>query len=407
MRAKKIKKIKEYAPVESYKHQDQRLAIPTQELSEFISVEQKRPTKTTYKYDPSLDPQLIWAGKEEKTELNVDSVLIYIQEKISPEAIIAKLRDEGGDTGIQYQLFGDVPDQSLNKIVDFYKHNDNWRNRLILGDSLRVMNSLLEKEGMRGKVQMIYIDPPYGIKFGSNWQNRSDKKEVKDGRDDELIRQPEQIKAYRDTWELGIHSYLSYLRDRFILTYDLLSESGSCFVQIGDENIHLVRSILDETFHSENFIGLITFRKKNMQFGAKYIEGMTDYLLWYAKDKTKTKYHPLFQSKDVQGASRWNWIELPDGTNRTMSNEEWNNHKLLPKGSRIYTHASLRPSGFSENMVYDVEYKGKKYKPPKGSCWITTREGMLNLIELNRIAVENDNLRYKLFLDDYPVERLH
>ncbi|KKS96376.1 MAG: adenine specific DNA methylase Mod [Candidatus Gottesmanbacteria bacterium GW2011_GWA2_43_14] len=401
MRTKKLKKIKEYAPVESYKHQDQRLSIPTQELSEFVPAEQKRPKKTTYKYDPSLDPQLIWAGKEEKTELNVDSVPIYIQEKISPEAIIAKLREEGGDTGIQYQLFGDVPDQSFNKIVDFYKHNDNWRNRLILGDSLQVMNSLLEKEGMREKVQMVYIDPPYGIRFGSNWQNRMDKREVKDGKDDDLIRQPEQIKAYRDTWELGIHSYLTYLKDRILLASELLSESGSCFVQISDENVHLVRSVLDEVFGSNNFISLITF-KRSSGFETKYISNLYDYVIWYAKDSSKMKYRQLYLEKNTGLDTYYDKVQLENNEIKNISDIKGQ----IPSDAKYLLYQPLVSSGQSENLSYEIDFNKKKYFCGNNRHWKTTKEGMNNLMAHKRIYSSENTLKYIRYHEDYPVTPL-
>lgn len=402
----RAKKIKEYAPVESYKHQDHRLAIPTQELSAFVPVEQKRPKKTTYKYDPSLDPQLIWAGKEEKTELNVDSVPIYIQEKISPEAIIAKLRDEGGDTGIQYQLFGDVPDQSFNKIVDFYKHNDNWRNRLILGDSLQVMNSLLEKEGMRGKVQMVYIDPPYGIKFGSNWQNRSDKKEVKDGRDDELIRQPEQIKAYRDTWELGIHSYLKYLKDRLIIARELLTENGSCFIQISDENLHFIRNILDEVFGSQNFMSIISFKTKKMSLGRKFLANVNDFIVFYAKNIEKVKYRQLFIPKTIDENSPYSFVELPDKSRRRLTKDEKQDLSSLPSGSKIFRTLDLHSTGRTESCVFDFEFMNKTFSPKRGRSWKTNREGINTLIKADRLILNGSSVEYILYFDDFPVTEL-
>src|SRR3990167_10194003 len=287
---KKIAQPTTAAPVESYKHDSKRVRIPTQEESAKLSARDKQPVKTRYAYDPSLDPQLQWAGKKEQgAELSVSTVPIYMQENIAPEAIIARLK-AGVSDNVQQMLFGETAETQFSKAVDFYKHEDNWQNRMILGDSLLVMNSLLEKEGMRGKVQTIYIDPPYGIKFGSNWQGSTRKRDVKDNKLDDMIRQPEQIKAFRDTWELGIHSYLSYLRDRLLVARELLTESGSCFVQINDENVHLIRNLMDEVFGAQNFVSQITFRKKLMPLGAKTLEMMmSDFLLWYAKDTDTIK----------------------------------------------------------------------------------------------------------------------
>src|SRR3989339_1869767 len=279
MKRKKIIQPTTAAPVKSYKHDGKRVRIPTQEESVKLSARDKQPVKTKYDYDPSLDPQLIWAGKKEQgVELTVPTVPIYVQEKIASEALIARLK-LGAEENSQAMLFGETAEMQFGKAVDFYKHEDNWQNRMILGDSLLVMNSLLEKEGMRGKAQTIYIDPPYGIKFGSNWQVSTRKRDVKDNKLEDFVRQPEQIKAFRDTWELGIHSYLAYLRDRLITARELLTESGSCFVQISDENLHLVRNLMDEVFDSANFVSIITV-KKTTGLGTDYLKGVADYLVW-------------------------------------------------------------------------------------------------------------------------------
>src|SRR3989344_1318924 len=283
MLRKKIQQPTTAAPVKSYKHKEKRAHIPTQEESIKLSPREKQPIKKKYDYDPSLDPQLVWAGKKEAgAEFAVSTVPIYVQENIAPEGIIARLK-AGVSESAQMMLFGETAEMQASKTVEFYKHEDNWRNRMILGDSLLVMNGLLEKERMRGKIQTIYIDPPYGIKFGSNWQVSTRKKEVKDNKIDDLVRQHEQIKAFRDTWELGIHSYLSYLRDRLITAREMLTESGSCFVQINDENVHLIRSIMDEVFGSRNFVKLIPFQKTSGQ-ETRTLPSTVDFLVWYAKD---------------------------------------------------------------------------------------------------------------------------
>lgn len=252
-------------PIESLKHRDKRANIPTEELRDFVADEEKSPKVILYPRDPSLDPQLVWKGKDEqdREDLTVPTVPVYIQEKIHPQAIIENVRAQArkDKPDEQTNFFSDFNGIVFEDLVDFYRHEQNWSNRMILGDSLLVMTSLAEKEGLKGKVQMIYVDPPYGIKFGSNWQVSTRKRDVKDGRAEDATRQPEQIKAFRDTWELGIHSYLAYLRDRLVVARELLTETGSIFVQINSENSHLIRNLLDEVFGSENFVADIYFRR--------------------------------------------------------------------------------------------------------------------------------------------------
>src|SRR5687767_4588786 len=285
--------------VESIRHKDKRKNIPTEELRDFVAHDEHSPKTMLYPRDPSLDPQLVWKGKDEQDaqDLAVPVVPIYIQEKIHPQAIIDDVRRVGAAVNAgahagptQLNLFSDFnggPVEFEQK-VEFYQHEQNWSNRLILGDSLLVMTSLAEKESLKGKVQTIYLDPPYGIKFGSNWQVSTRKRDVKDGKAEDATRQPEQVKAFRDTWQLGIHSYLAYLRDRLVVARDLLTETGSIFVQIGDENVHLVRSVLDEVLGSDCFVSLITFKKTN-PLGASGLGAVTDYVLWYSREPGKQK----------------------------------------------------------------------------------------------------------------------
>jgi len=408
---RKSKSMGVYVPVETIVHKkDKRTNIPTRELADFVVREEEVPYIKRYPRDPSLDPQLVWKGKDEQDsqEFSVPTVPIYIQEKISPQALIENLRQEWKREKPEPQanLFADFNGIEFEQLVEFYRHEQNWSNRLILGDSLLVINSLAEKEGLKGKVQMIYVDPPYGIKFGSNWQVSTRKRDVKDGKAEDAIRQPEQIKAFRDTWKLGIHSYLSYLRDRLVIARELLTETGSVFVQIGDENVHLVRCLLDEVFGSENAIGLIPFRKKTMPLGAKYLDTMNDFLLWYGKDKERLKYKQLFLDYDPEGKSRWTWYETPDGERKTMTTEEAYNHDLLPKGARVFRLVSLRAPGYSEENDFSIIYKGKNYFPPKGGSWITGREEMQRLISTNRLQPEGGNISYTLFADDFPLSKL-
>jgi adenine-specific DNA-methyltransferase len=360
--------------------------------------DRKRQT-TRYAYDPHLDPQLQWAGKAEHTSFEVDVVSLHIHERISTRAILEAVKRPEP----QPALFGETP-LSADQQIEFYKHEVGWANRLILGDSLLVMNSLLVKEGMAGKVQMIYVDPPYGIKYASNFQPRIDRHDVKN-EDEDLTHEPEQIKAYRDTWTLGIHSYLTYLRDRLLLCRQLLSESGSIFVQINDENLHLVRCLMDEVFGRENFVAVVAFRKKQMPLGAQYLDSICDYLLWYSKDKTRLKYRQIFVEKSPEGDPAWGWGILPDGTVRRLTQQEVRNHGLLPEGVRLFQSKSLRPAGFNPSCVFTVDFQGRRFNPP--DSWVTSEQGMRRLMEADRIiASERGSIRYILQFDDYPVTAL-
>jgi adenine-specific DNA-methyltransferase len=361
--------------------------------------------KKSYEYDPHLDPQLQWAGKAEHTSFAIDTVSLHVHERIDPKTIIESVRKE--DEGPKQLSLFETAKRPLREEIEFYKHRDGWTNRLVAGDSLLVMNSLLEKEGMGGKVQMIYFDPPYGIKYGSNFQPFINKRDVKDGNDQDLTAEPEMIKAFRDTWELGIHSYLTYLRDRLLLAKELLHESGSIFVQISDENLHHIKELLAEVCGNENYVATIPFRKKTMPLGAKFLEGMHDYLIWFAKDKAQAKYRQLYQSQNVQGDFHWGWIELPNGSRRKMTKEEINNHTLLPPRAKIFRLVPLWPASFSSQTVYPITFRGKEYIPPKGLCWLSGPEGMNRLINANRIEPEGEgNLRYVYFLKDYNLKKL-
>ena len=395
------------APVESYKHDSKRKRIPTQEESVKLTAREKQPTKTKYEYDPSLDPQLIWSGKKEQgEEFGVATVPIYVQEKVAPEAIIARLKMGAEDTR-QRILFGDTAEEQFGKAVEFYKHEENWQNRMILGDSLIVMNSLLEKEGMRGKVQTIYLDPPYGIKFGSNWQVSTRKRDVKDNKLEDFIRQPEQIKAFRDTWELGIHSYLSYLRDRLLTARELLNESGSCFVQINDENIHLVRNIMDETFGSDNFIALIAFQTSSGRLSDK-IDNVFDFLLWYAKSIDSVKFRKIYKARTKsQIDTAYNYVELDDGTNRIMSRNELEGISSIPKGTQRFRPSQMYSQTGGPSSRFIVDWDGKKYGCPDTGGWRTSLEGVKRLIEKNRVIPRGKYLAFKMFADDFPYVQMN
>jgi adenine-specific DNA-methyltransferase len=353
-----------------------------------------------YAYNPHLDPQLTWAGKAEHTSFEVDIISLHIHERISTRAILEAVRRP---QPLQLDLFGETP-LPADQQVEFYQHEVDWANRLILGDSLLVVNSLLVKEGMAGKVQMIYMDPPYGIKYASNFQPRIDRRDVKD-KDEDLTHEPEQIKAYRDTWRLGIHSYLTYLRDRLLLARELLTESGSIFVQINDENLHLVRCLMDEVFGRENCVAVITFNK-SVPLGATYLPGVCDYLVWYGRDKAKTKFRRLFVEKPVGGEGAYNYLELPDGTRRPMTKDEKEQPSLIQACSKPFFSLTMLSAGRTETCVFNTTFEGKQYYPGGGRSWKTNAEGMGRLVSANRLYATENTLRYVLYHDDYPVAEL-
>jgi hypothetical protein len=278
---------------------------------------------------------LNWSGKAERLSFDVPTLPLFIHERLSTQAIIETLkshRKDAAQTSI-FDLFGDPQRPLADAITKAYEHPDKWVNRLILGDSLVVMNSLLQYEGMGGQVQMIYIDPPYGVKFGSNFQPFVRKKDVSANDDEDMTREPEMVKAYRDTWELGLHSYLTYLRDRLTISRELLHTSGSVFVQISDENLHNVTQLMDEIFGRENFVSIIPFRKKTMPLGAQHLESICDYLIWYARDKEQMKFNKVYVPMTVQGDNHWNYVEMSNGSRRRMTSDEIANHQLLPNGA--------------------------------------------------------------------------
>jgi adenine-specific DNA-methyltransferase len=390
-------------PISATTHNDKRANIPTEELRDFFADDEKNPTMLRYPRDPSLDPQLVWKGKDEQDgeDLVVPAVPIYIQEKIHPQVIVEDVRAQSKkDEPQQVDMFSDFNGIEFEDLIEFYQHQQNWTNRLILGDSLQVMTSLAEKEGLKGQVQMVFLDPPYGIKFRSNWQVSTRKRNV-EGKPEDVTRQPEQIKAFRDTWELGIHSYLSYLRDRLMLTRELLTESGSVFIQIGDENVHLVRNLLDEIFGDENFISQITFRKKLMPLGAKTLENMSDYLVWYAKNKDTVKYHQLYYPTVPNPKARWTGVQLEDRSRRVISASERKNLNNLPKGATVFTTVPQIAPSYSEASVYDFKFEGNVYQPSLGSSWVTTKEKMLRLSKADRLIVESEHPRYLLLHSDF------
>lgn len=398
-------------PVEHIKHSDRRANIPTEELRDFVADEERQPKTILYPRDPSLDPQLVWKGKDKQDQHppEVPAVPIYIQEKISPQAIIENVRQQAKkNQPAQLNLFADFNGLPFEDLIDFYQHEQNWSNRMILGDSLLVMTSLAEKEGLKGRVQMIYMDPPYGIKFGSNWQVSTRKRDVKDGKNEDATRQPEQIKAFRDTWQLGIHSYLAYLRDRLVVARELLTESGSVFVQIGDENVHLVRCLLDEVFGSENFVSIIAVKRASVMFSKKYLNSATFFILWYAKDIGQIKYKDIFVDRTlevfVENTGSHLWVEDSTGNCRKVSAEERNNIQRFLETqpqSILFATLGLNAQGIEKQLAF--VFDGKKYYPPQGTQWKSSYVGLQTLARCNRIVVESNTIRYKQYFEDYPV----
>lgn len=402
-------------PVDAIRHGDKRTNIPTADAHEFVDPSIEEIRQVRYARDESLDPQLIWRGKYPAADalegydgdLITDAPPIYIQEKIDPRVLIENLRRTAArpDDEPELSLFDSFDGLDELDQVDFYKHDANWSNRMILGDSLQVMASLAERERLRGKVQMVYIDPPYGIKFGSNWQVSARNRTVRDGRLEDAAREAEQIKAFRDTWELGIHSYLAYLRERLLVARELLTESGSCFVQIGDENVHLVRSLMDEVFGRENFVSQIVFKTTtgagSFAGGTNVLASVADHIVWFAKDMEQVKYRQLFGAKDAggAGASGYTRIELPDGQRRSVTA---NDLVEPPVGARIFTPDNLvsQTTRVGQTTVFPVTVDGQTFMPRNGG-WKTNREGMDRLAAARRLIAAGNTLRYVRYLDDF------
>lgn len=414
-------------PVDAILHQsDSRTIIPTSELAgeEAMNVADK-PKESSYdtfrhEFVRGRDPELYWLNKyrndddETKSpDLRVDIRSLYVHEDIAPEMLIKRLyqvRQEQRNPG-QPMLFSpedmrtEVENQ-LERVADYYTHSMGWKNRLIQGDSLLVMNSLLNREGMAGKVQCIYIDPPYGIKYGSNWQMKLNSRDVKDN-DENVSGEPEMIKAFRDTWELGIHSYLSYLRDRLVLAKELLTQSGSVFVQISDDNVHLVRNLLDEVFGSENFVSQIVYQKTS---GAtsNTLGCVCDFILWYARDIEQIKVRKLFKEKSFEeDGAQFSRIELETGERIAISDWEKNNNKIFdfknrPKGSRVFRQSDLTSQTGSESIRFEVEFEGKVYRISNSRGWRTSETGMERLRQLKRLASTQNSLRFVNYWEDFP-----
>ncbi len=399
--------------VTTLKHaEDKRKNIPTAEFQSVLKVEEQKLVRLRYPRNTDLDPQLVWRGKDEQdwSDLVVHAPPLYIQEKVHPKVLIDDLlratRERDHEAGlVTPDLFADF--NGIPKDVDkteFYQHDQNWSNRMILGDSLQVMASLAEREGLRGRVQCIYVDPPYGIKFNSNFQWSTTSRDVKDGKADHITREPEQVKAFRDTWRDGIHSYLTYLRDRLTVARDLLTDSGSLFVQIGDENVHRVRAVMDEVFGDTNFVSLICYSTTGGFSSASTLSRTGDYILWYARDISRVKYRQLHVSKGLLEAVQndYDQIELNSLERRAMLQEEKRNPNDLPVGSRIFTDDNPTSQGTGVATA-DFAYHGRLFHPGDANHWkAPIPNGMSRLAAANRFQVTpKGKLRYVRFLSDF------
>ena len=387
----------------------------------------------TYAHDPHLDPHLAWSGKAEHTSFEVPTVSLHVHERIDPRTIIEAVRvRKRRDTEAQRSLFSTLEENPpLRQAIEFYRHRHNWTNRLIAGDSLLVMNSLIEKEGLAGQLQMVYMDPPYGIDYGSNFQPFVNRRDVTDGKDADLTSEPEQIRAFRDTWELGIHSYLSYLRDRLLLCRELLADTGSIFMQINDENLSLVHLVMSEVFGADNFVVHIPFKKKGNQKGG-LLDPVNDFLIWFAKDKSRVReaYNQLFEPMPLDSdlVKTFRYVELPGGDVTTLAKLEKTENRpdryyrdqpdrVLSEhpGARIFTSGDLTAGGFRKNQSILFAHEGETFDPgiSRGNCWKHTvvaedgsPSGMDRLAAANRLYVGRGQLRFKRYLDDFGYQAL-
>ena len=390
--------------VETLRHEGEtRTNIPTAEYQSLVKEEQESPLRVAYqRRNRDLDPQLVWRGKDEQdlADLVVNVPPLYIQEKVHPKALIADLlrQSKQNREAEEHQIdmfadFNGLPEGADR--TEFYQHDGYWQNRMILGDSLQVMASLSEREGLQGKVQCIYIDPPYGIRFNSNFQWSTTSRDVRDGNREHITREPEQVKAFRDTWRDGIHSYLTYLRDRLTVARDLLADSGSIFVQIGDENVHRVRSLLDEVFGENNFIAQISFAKTS-GYATNFLTGVCDYLLWYGKDRQVTKFRQPLNKKEAgeSGATKYNRVLLADHRIRSMTSGERSDPSTTPAGAKIWVDDNLTSQG---NPQFAFSCNGREFS----GTYKTTPVGMTRLWKASRIYVAQGSLRFIRFIDDF------
>ena len=397
--------------VETHTHKEaRRKNIPTVEYEASLHDADKSPFRVSYeRRNKDLDPQLVWRGKDEQdwSDLVVQAPPLYIQEKIHPKAIIDDLKRQAesrrDETPVEQDLFADFNGLGDADKTEFYQHEQNWQNRMILGDSLQVMASLAEREGLRGQVQCIYIDPPYGIKFNSNWQVSTRSRNVKDSKTEHVTREPEQVKAFRDTWRHGIHSYLTYLRDRLTVVRDLLSESGSIFVQIGDENVHRVRAVMDEVFGEENFVSFLTIQKTSSQTD-KNLSSVSDYLLWFSKNKHMLKFRRPFLKKDANftAGGQYSKLQLPNLSRVSMTKEERSNRSKIRADARVYRHDTITSQSGGETTSFKFYDQGRNFGSGRG-YWKTNALGMTRLSRAMRLGHARNSLSYIRFIEDFPV----
>jgi len=411
--AKNGSKQKEKKKVETLTHDKaKRRNIPTAEFQSVMRVDEQSPIRVAYEHrNRDLDPQLVWRGKDEQdwSDLVVHAPPLYIQEKVQPKVLIDDLQRRSEASAAvddcQIDLFADfngLPNEAAK--TEFYQHDAHWSNRMILGDSLQVMASLAEREGLRRQVQCIYIDPPYGIKFNSNFQWSTTSTQVKDGNPDHITREAEQVKAFRDTWRDGIHSYLTYLRDRFTVARDLLADTGSIFVQMGDANLHRVKSVMDEVFGVENAGPTIDF-KTTTGLASDFLAGSTDHLLWYFKRRDHAKYRRMFNKKipGEEGATQFTLIQSPDASS-VRRFEESEDLPLLSQEWRRLAHDNLTSTGFATTTEYEMSFEGRSFKLPAANIrWKTTPVGMARLQKSSRVMVVGSTPRYRRLLDDFSI----
>ncbi|WP_428117479.1 site-specific DNA-methyltransferase [Candidatus Poriferisodalis sp.] len=402
--------------MENLTHEESsRLNIPTAEYQTQASNDAVAAVRVAYeRLNRDLDPQLVWRGKDiaDWSDLVVQAPPLFIQEKIQPKALVEDLRrlsqrrsieQAASEAGFQIELFSDFNGlPSTDVRTEFYRHQMNWSNRMILGDSLQVMASLAESEGLRGQVQCIYIDPPYGIKFNSNFQWSTTSRDVRDGKADHITREPEQVRAFRDTWRDGIHSYLTYLRDRLTVARDLLTESGSIFVQIGDENVHRVRTLMDEVFGASAFIAQVTFRVKS-PLGNSELARTSNFILWYARNSDSVKFRELRALKQLDEHSEFSLVQLSDG--RVASRAKLNPAELTDS-VRYLTAQNLGSSGYTDSCMFDFSIEGRTFSHPRGKSWKTNESGMRRLLYADRLHPLNRSLRWRYYLDDAPGEAI-
>jgi adenine-specific DNA-methyltransferase len=408
--------------VDATRHRSaKRVNIPTAELEKFAEDEEREPATVSYPRpsallfprDPAGDPQLVWRGKDEQdaSDLGVPALPIYIQEKISPQTLIEDLRSASNREQLELQLYADFNGLEFEQLVDFYRHEQSWSNRMILGDSLQVMTSLAEKEGLRGKVQCIYMDPPYGIRFGSNWQVSTRDRDVKDGNAEDTTRQPEQIKAFRDTWKVGIHSYLTYLRDRLMITRELLTDTGSLWLQMGDQNVHLVRAVVEEIFGPSNFAASVHFYKTSAESTAA-LPGVVDHLIVYAKDLERLKFRTLLRLKKPgeAGARQYTKLVSPDFKEvRNMTTAELSGESEPPAGWEVCALGPTTSPGFQASRSQPYVFGGEAIPcpPTRHWSWDPSPGGAMDrLSKLGRLRRSGDGLRTILLAKDNPTTEL-